>query len=76
MMKVRLFNDGGYATIEHLNFPMVVNAEFDDEFDDSVSAIWVSGQDINPQSTDSKILVSRYWFANDHELREFEVVDE
>lgn len=72
-MKVRLLNDGGFVgSLSRVNFPVVVEARFDDEVDDN-SAIYVSSSELIAVGGDSDILgrADERYFVDD----EFEVVE-
>lgn len=73
MMKVRLLNDGGFSSLANVNFPVEVEATFDDEVEDN-SAIYVSSCELIAVGGDSNLLASpdERYFVDD----EFEVVDE
>lgn len=76
-MKVKLLNDGAYASLEHLDFPMVVDGVFDSDFEDGVSGVIVLRNQFGGLNNDTcRYKTKRYWFYNDHDIKEFEVIHE
>ncbi len=75
-MKVKIIDSAGYGSLDDINFPVIVNAEYDTEFDDGVSALIVQAGEF--KLSKSKIMQYKplsYWFYNTHDKKEFEVVE-
>lgn len=69
-MKVKLLNDGGFGFLQHLSFPIEVNAEPHNRL---CNAVRVMSNALIAEGAESNCSILPSWtFADD----EFEVVDE